>query len=264
MQSAFDAAFSVVLRDHSDLDVAAQPTLARLERGCRRAAQRQLEWQRSPTAEPATLFAKADPAASHWPRPEAAPSGGLSIAYLVMGHRAFAHATIARLLWALWDPAHFFLIHMDARANATMVEDVRRRFDAPRYSNVRVVEDSQRRPIGWGSFSMVDLLLHSIATVLAAAPAFDFFINLSDADVALRTNREIVGFLLGFRGRSFVATKFPKADSMRYNAHARMREPVSARGAANRTAECAFHFAAAPRLTPSHRLALALALSSPS
>ena len=52
---------------------------------------------------------------------------------------------------------------------------------------------------------------------------FDFFINLSDADVALRTNAEIVRFLHEVRGRSFVATKFPAADEMRYRAHAHMR-----------------------------------------
>ena len=37
---------------------------------------------------------------------------------------------------------------------------------------------------------------------------------------------QLVGFLSGFRGRSFVALKSPAADAMRYHAHARMRESV--------------------------------------
>ena len=140
-----------------------------------------------------------------------------------MGHRSFAHATIARLIHVLWHPAHTFLVHLDARTNHSVAADLRQRFGTSRHPNVHIVGDNHRRPIGWGSFAMVELLLSAIATALAAHPSFDFFINLSDCDVPLRTNREIVMFLRPFRGRSFVATKFPEADAMRYRAHAHMR-----------------------------------------
>ena len=55
---------------------------------------------------------------------------------------------------------------------------------------------------------------------------FDFFINLSDADVALRTHAELAAFLSRFRARSFVAVKFPDVDELRYHAHAHMRKQV--------------------------------------
>eukprot|EP00966_Prymnesium_polylepis_P042227 980921-Prymnesium_polylepis.1 len=131
--------------------------------------------------------------------------GGLSIAYLVMGHRSFAHATISRLIRVLWAPAHLFMVHLDARAPDAVGAYLERHF-ADR-KNVVLMGD--RRSVGWGAFSMVDVLLRSIVTALAAAPAFDFFINLSDVDVALRTNGEMVRFLSGHRTTSFVAVKFP-------------------------------------------------------
>ena len=42
----------------------------------------------------------------------------------------------------------------------------------------------------WGMFSMVAILLDALSTVLAKALPFDFFIQLSDADLALRTDGE--------------------------------------------------------------------------
>jgi hypothetical protein len=222
MADAFSAAWSMRLIDHADADVASQPSLAALERGCRRAAQRRLE---QPVVAEGSPFATADLAAAGALRVQPPATGGVSIAYVIMGHRRFAHATITRLLHALWDPAHLFLLHLDARTNATAVDELSARLGA--YANVHVL--AQRRSVGWGAFSMVELLLDAIATALAAHPQLDFVINLSDADVALRTNHEVVSFLHGFRGRSFVGTKFPTADAFRYHAHAAMRQSVRAR-----------------------------------
>ena len=225
---AFQAAWSAMLLDHNDVNVATQPELGRVERGCRIAAQRRLLWQQQSQASDAAdaadvRFAQPLAAAAASLSVQSPVAGGVSIAYLVMGHREFAAATIGRLLHVLWQPAHLFLLHVDARANATIVDELDARFG--QLANVHVMRGAdERRAVGWGAFSQVDTLLRAIATALAAAPAFDFFINLSDADVALRTDSEIVRFLATFRGRSFVSTKFPQADAMRYRSHAHMRQ----------------------------------------
>ena len=210
---------TVEFSDHEGSAVASQPALGRLERGCRLALGQHIERSRRDEGP----FAQADGDATAQLKVErvAEGSGKVSIAYLIMGHRGFAHMTISRLIRVLWHPTHLFLIHLDKRTKATAVDDMRTRYAT--YPNVHVMADARRRSIGWGAFSMVDLLLHAIATALAANPHLDFFINLSDADVALRTNREVVGFLSGFKGHSFVATKFPQADAMRYHAHMHMR-----------------------------------------
>jgi hypothetical protein len=217
VSASFTTAWSATIIDHEDNQIAGVDSLARLERACRRAAQQRLE---EPPPSTSSLFARADPEAATALTPSESSSKDISIAYLIMGHRRFAHTTISRLLHALWHPSHSFLLHLDARTNATAVDDLKARYAARQ--NVHVM--SSRRSIGWGAFSMVELLLTALATSLHAHPSFDFFINLSDADVALRTNREIVTFLQPFRGRSFVSVKFPLADGMRYAAHAHMRK----------------------------------------
>jgi hypothetical protein len=216
--AAFKHAWSTPIFDHFDRNIAQQPELAALERGCRTSVQHQLLEQHSSSDGP---FARVDRGAVAQLYPQVPARNGVQIAYFIMGHREFAHTTISRLLRVLWSPEHLFLVHLDLRTNATAVEDLRSRYRNTR--NVHMWTERERRAVGWGAFSMVELLLHAIATALAVAPRLDFVINLSDADVALRTNGEIVGFLRGFRGRSFVATKFPSVDALRYHAHAHMR-----------------------------------------
>ena len=150
---------------------------------------------------------------------DAPKGGGVSIAYLVMAHRAFAHASVGRLIRVLWDRAHLFMLHFDLRANTSMIEFLHSKFESA--PNIRFME--HRRAVGWGAFSMVSVLLEAMATAFGSPPGFDFFINLSDADLPLRTNAELTGFLGGFRGRSFVSVKFPHVDELRYHAHAHMR-----------------------------------------
>ena len=65
---------------------------------------------------------------------------------------------------------------------------------------------------------MVMLFLEALGLLLKSAPHVDFFINLSDADVALRTGLEIERFLRDHQGESFVSVKFPALDRMRYEA----------------------------------------------
>ena len=106
-------------------------------------------------------------------------AGGISIAYLVMAHRTFAPASVGRLLRVLFDPANLFLLHFDARCSNETVANLRERFNTRR--NVHFMQ--ARRPVGWGAFSMVEVLLEAMATAERSMD-FDFFINLSDADVA--------------------------------------------------------------------------------
>ena len=203
--------------DHNDADIDQLPgdEMAQLAAGCRAAAAERL--RQAAAEELVPLRSRLEPPVPHTtPRGDAA----VSIAYLVMAHRRFAHATVARAIRVLWEPAHLFLLHFDTRANASGVDWLRDRLGGA--SNVRFM--SHRRAVGWGAFSMVEVLLEAMAAAHASAPAFDFFINLSDADLPLRTGAELGAFLSRFRGRSFVSVKFPAADEMRYHAHRHMRQ----------------------------------------
>ncbi|KAJ1618685.1 core-2/I-branching enzyme-domain-containing protein [Pavlovales sp. CCMP2436] len=154
---------------------------------------------------------------------EGAPSSkderGLSIAYLVMAGRTFAHYTVTRLVRATYSPHNLYLIHLDAKLGEETTALMRAAL-AP-HSNIHF--HSRRHRVGWGGFSMVAVLLDAIATAVGTGCNYDFFINLSDSDMALRTHAEISAFLAGFRDTSFVAVKDPARDWMRYRSHAHMR-----------------------------------------
>lgn len=71
-------------------------------------------------------------------------------------------------------------------------------------------------------------MLDAIASVVSRNLDFDFFINLSDADMSLRTNEEVVGFLRRYKGRQFV------------------QAPAGQRGAARRRRDTAETLPSAP------------------
>lgn len=129
----------------------------------------------------------------------------IRIVYLIgVGGRPRAHLIVSRLLYALYNPSHLFLIHLDVKAAPEAVEACAALQRA--HSNVRVLR--ARRLVQWGMFSMVAPMIDAVHTALHAADSgrlpFDFFINLSDADLALRTDAEIRRFLDGMRGRSLI------------------------------------------------------------
>ncbi|KAL3910751.1 MAG: hypothetical protein SGPRY_008942, partial [Prymnesium sp.] len=199
---------SLQLRDHRGEGLGS----AALSAACMRALHRQKFIQMNSRSLPLSSFPDASPTLP------AKCEGGLCIAFLIMGHRPFAHATIARLIRPLFSPRHLFILHLDQRTPEHVSS-----FLHQEYASLANVVWLPSRAVGWGGFSMVEVLLAAILTALSAAHGFDFFINLSDADLPLRTERELSAFLAPRRGRSFVGVKFPEVDRMRYQAHAHMR-----------------------------------------
>ena len=148
---------ALTMLDHNDASIDALPgaEMRELASGCRAAAD---EWLQRRPGETVPLESRIEP-----PVPHATPRGdAVSIAYLVMAHRRFAHATVARALKALWAPEHLFLLHFDVRANASAVSWLRGKLESA--PNVRFM--SHRRAVGWGAFSMVEVLLEAMAAAL--------------------------------------------------------------------------------------------------
>ena len=93
---------------------------------------------------------------------------------------------------------------------------------------------------------MLATLLDALASFVERID-FDFVINLSDADLALRTSAEMVRFLRRFKERSFIQAALPQPRSYRRFVHDEL--------GAIAAVECGgFGFVAintsAPRLTP--------------
>ena len=175
--------------------VSAAPHLAALGNRCQQAIRRALADMGQP---PSQLSVYPDQLQGVTVAPRASP-GDVRLVYFVLASRPDAVTMVSRLVRALYHPSHLFLVHVDLKAN-TSLHDAFIAF-AEQRPNVHVLRT--RRLVQWGGFSMVSALLDAMASI-AHRLDFDFFINLSDAEIALRTNEEVVAFLRRFKGRAFM------------------------------------------------------------
>ena len=102
------------LLDHEGRNAAAQPSSAAAHAACLAAIDERL---RRAAGDGMPLRART---AVQLPPPAPAGPGRASLAFLIMAHRRFAHATVARLVRALDAPSHLFLLHIDARAHSAV------------------------------------------------------------------------------------------------------------------------------------------------
>ncbi|KAJ1634961.1 core-2/I-branching enzyme-domain-containing protein [Pavlovales sp. CCMP2436] len=163
------------------------------------------------------------------PRAAPLPSGLRApvFAFFVMTSRPFADLTVSRMLSAASHPRHLWLLHADLKTEPADLERLRA-VVAP-YSNAHLM--AKRRHVMWGGFSMVDALLDALTTALhgVSGPGwrgFDFFVNLSDTDLLLRTEAELSAFFapLAQQQVSFVGVKMKGSDPMRWDMHAHLRK----------------------------------------
>ena len=146
-----------------------------------------------------------------WPRFLADPLDGVHlgqrvrssdprILYFVGASRPTAAIMVSRLLLALYHPSHLFMVHVDLKANDKVMRDLQQLTTS--HPNIHIMRS--RRLVQWGAWTMVLTFLDALHSAIARGLDFDFVINLSDVDVALRTNEEIVDFLRPHKGRQFV------------------------------------------------------------
>lgn len=194
-----DRAFSVIrnasLIDHQgrrhDDDLEMQPLFARCQNAYKRAI-----WEEQRNLPP-YLFA--DELAGMQLGDRSIPNDP-RIVYFIAISRSRADLIVSRLLLALYHSSHLFLIHVDLKTE----DRVRDELAALTINHPNVKFIRTRRLVQWGAWTMVSIMLDALKTVVQANIDFDFFINLSDADVALRTHEEIVGFLRPYKGHQFV------------------------------------------------------------
>ena len=138
------------------------------------------------------------------PLADAARGGpAVRFVYFIMASRSYAHETINRNVMALQRPgalsdagtneSNLFVLHADAKLSgdglATLRAGVRPRPD--------VYFVRRPRHVMWAGWSMVLAHLDVMASVLTRKLHFEYIINLSDADLSLRTDAEIRAFFVG-------------------------------------------------------------------
>ena len=208
--------------------------MSALEQRCQRAIKR-AAWQEA-RALPPFLYTDALDGVSVGDRDD---PGDPRIVYFIGASRDTAAIMVSRLVLALYHTSHLFLIHVDLKAAPTVHEQLAELIKS--HPNVHLMQT--RRLVQWAGWTMVATMLDALKSInernmdctprarhgpplpartrhaaaictdharghvpraASARTADDFFINLSDVDISLRTDREIVGWLKRFKGRNFV------------------------------------------------------------
>lgn len=110
-----------------------------------------------------------------------------------------------QLLVSLWQPQHFYVFHVDVRQEnerQSLQQMIDERF--PLIDNIRVLASDRSFVTSWGSFGLVRALLEAYEE-LCRLGTWDFVIDLSGADLPLRSVRDLSFALAPFRNQSFIA-----------------------------------------------------------
>ncbi|HCA09619.1 beta-1,6-N-acetylglucosaminyltransferase [Chryseobacterium sp.] len=125
------------------------------------------------------------------------PKKSITIAYLILVHRL--PDQFKRLFKAIYDPANFYLIHIDKKANLEIGEDVN--VFLQKYPNVHILKSKN---VVWGGYSMVQAELDGMKYLLEMNMKWDYFINLSGQDYPLKSQEIIKDFLSKNNGKSYI------------------------------------------------------------
>ena len=195
---AFESIMNVTLADHEGHvrgDIAEmEPLFARCQRAYKRAV-----WEEQRDLAPHLYV---DDLAGVMLGDRALPNDP-RIVYYVGITRASGAIMVSRMLLALYHSSHLFLIHIDLKTDKA-VRDQLTSLTA-QHPNIKLIHT--RRLVQWGAWTMVAVMLDAVKSVTQATLDYDFFINLSDADITLRTNDEIVSWLRSYKGRQFVQVR---------------------------------------------------------
>lgn len=140
-----------------------------------------------------------------------------------------ASRQVKRLLSVLYDPSHFYYIHVDAVSKpiyinykikevyfTCFVSFIQQRQDymyremleiekSCRYGNIKVAKGPGLRHASiWGGASLLTTLLSSARKMLEYSKNWDFLVNLSESDFPIKSNKQLVEFLTINKGFNFV------------------------------------------------------------
>ncbi|XP_038065057.1 xylosyltransferase 1-like isoform X2 [Patiria miniata] len=121
------------------------------------------------------------------------------IVYVLVVHGR-ALRQVRRLIRLLFHTDHYFYIHVDSRSDYLHRELSKM---AQAFSNIRLTP--WRLATIWGGASLLQVYLRCMEDLLNMADwQWDFFINLSESDMPIKTNEYLVSFLSRYRKYNFL------------------------------------------------------------
>jgi len=124
----------------------------------------------------------------------------VSIAYFLLAHHK--PRQFMRLFDALYHPADRFLVHVDRKSPLSVRDAIARHVQG--HPNVGLLPS---RRLTWGGWSLAEIHLDAIRTLLARGPGWRWFANLSGQDFPLKSREAILADLDAAPDRNHVAVK---------------------------------------------------------
>ncbi|KAJ8790572.1 hypothetical protein J1605_004545 [Eschrichtius robustus] len=130
------------------------------------------------------------------------------LAYIMVIHHNFD--TFARLFRAIYMPQNIYCVHVDEKATVEFKDAVKQLLSC--FPNAFLA--SKMEPVVYGGISRLQADLHCIKDLAALDVPWKYAINTCGQDFPLKTNREIVQYLKGFKGKNITPGVLPPAHAV--------------------------------------------------
>ncbi|XP_037700676.1 N-acetyllactosaminide beta-1,6-N-acetylglucosaminyl-transferase-like [Choloepus didactylus] len=125
------------------------------------------------------------------------------LAFTVTVHKDFE--TFERLFRAIYMPQNVYCVHVDEKAAETFKDAVKRLLSC--FSNAFLA--SKLEPVVYGGISRLQADLNCLGDLVASQVPWKYVINTCGQDFPLKTNREILQYLKGFKGKNITPGVLP-------------------------------------------------------
>nr|XP_012608928.1 N-acetyllactosaminide beta-1,6-N-acetylglucosaminyl-transferase-like [Microcebus murinus] len=125
------------------------------------------------------------------------------LAYVMVIHKDFA--TFERLFRAIYAPQNIYCVHVDEKAPAAFKDAVGKLLSC--FANAFVA--SKRESVVYAGISRLQADLNCLQDLVASQVPWKYAINTCGQDFPLKTNREIVQHLKGFKGKNITPGVLP-------------------------------------------------------
>lgn len=113
--------------------------------------------------------------------------------------------TFERLFRAIYMPQNVYCVHVDSKATETFKEAVRQLLSC--FPNAFLASRMER--VVYGGFSRLQADLNCMRDLVASKVPWKYVINTCGQDFPLKTNKEIVQYLKGFKGKNLTPGVLP-------------------------------------------------------
>ncbi|KAI5932044.1 N-acetyllactosaminide beta-1,6-N-acetylglucosaminyl-transferase isoform X2 [Manis javanica] len=128
---------------------------------------------------------------------------GFPLAYTVTIHKDFT--TFERLFRAIYMPQNVYCVHVDEKATVEFKDAVERLLSC--FPNAFLA--SRMEPVVYGGISRLQADLNCLRDLAASEVPWKYALNTCGQDFPLKTNKEIVQYLKGFKGKNITPGVLP-------------------------------------------------------